>query len=132
MNTLVLSSATCMHAAYFTATRYFIAYIFPRYPFEARVREGVTKKEAVEEVDIGGVTLLRAAAKNHARVVVLCDPADYSLVGDKLPQLSGQEREALAVKAFEMTANYGIHLILTYFLDTAISRFLFSLKLQVL
>lgn len=48
------------------------------YPFEATVaREGVTTAQAVEEVDIGGVTLLRAAAKNHERVWVLSDPADY-------------------------------------------------------
>jgi len=64
----------------------------------------------VEEIDIGGVTLLRAAAKNHARVSVLSDPADYSEfleawikgrgnVGQKL-------RDSLALKAFEMTAQY--------------------------
>lgn len=39
--------------------------------------EGVTIEQAVENIDIGGVTLLRAAAKNHARVTVLCDPNDY-------------------------------------------------------
>ena len=39
--------------------------------------DGVTIEQAVENIDIGGVTLLRAAAKNHARVTVLCDPNDY-------------------------------------------------------
>ncbi|KAJ3322523.1 bifunctional phosphoribosylaminoimidazolecarboxamide formyltransferase/IMP cyclohydrolase, partial [Gonapodya sp. JEL0774] len=48
------------------------------YPFQKTVaKEGVTIPEAVEEVDIGGVTLLRAAAKNHARVTVVSDPTDY-------------------------------------------------------
>lgn len=51
------------------------------YPFVRTVtKEGVTVEEAVENIDIGGVTLLRAAAKNHARVTVLCDPGDYSRV----------------------------------------------------
>lgn len=48
------------------------------YPFVQTIRkEGVTAQEAVEQVDIGGVTLLRAAAKNHERVTVICDPNDY-------------------------------------------------------
>ena len=47
------------------------------YPFAATIaRPGTTTAEAVEQIDIGGVTLLRAAAKNFGRVVVLCDPAD--------------------------------------------------------
>ncbi|KAG0149136.1 hypothetical protein CROQUDRAFT_653952 [Cronartium quercuum f. sp. fusiforme G11] len=70
-----------------------------------------TIAEAVEEVDIGGVTLLRAAAKNHERVFILCDPADY---GNFLQQLSSSGlggisesfRNSLAVKAFSMTATY--------------------------
>ena len=49
------------------------------YPFEATVaREGVTPGEAIEKIDVGGPSLLRAAAKNHAHVAVLCDPADYA------------------------------------------------------
>src|SRR3954447_14819302 len=48
------------------------------YPFKETVAKvNVTIDEAVEEVDIGGVTLLRAAAKNHKRVTILSDPADY-------------------------------------------------------
>lgn len=57
------------------------------YPFVKTVsREGVTVEEAVENIDIGGVTLLRAAAKNHGRVTVLCDPQDYNRVLQELKQ----------------------------------------------
>ena len=51
------------------------------YPFSQTVaKPGVQLAEAVEQIDIGGVTLLRAAAKNHERVLVVCDPADYDAV----------------------------------------------------
>lgn len=84
------------------------------YPFVRTVsREGVTVEEAVENIDIGGVTLLRAAAKNHARVTVLCDPGDYSRV---LRELKGTgdtalaTRQELALKAFTHTAQYDDHI----------------------
>lgn len=55
------------------------------YPFVNTVsRPSVTIADAVENIDIGGVTLLRAAAKNHARVTVLCDPNDYTKVLEEL------------------------------------------------
>lgn len=55
------------------------------YPFVETVSKlGVTIADAVENVDIGGVTLLRAAAKNHDRVTVLCDPSDYEKVMQEL------------------------------------------------
>jgi phosphoribosylaminoimidazolecarboxamide formyltransferase/IMP cyclohydrolase len=80
------------------------------YPFQETVaQEGVTLPEAVEQIDIGGVTLLRAAAKNHLRVTVVCDPADYQTV---LAELRGQgdttlpTRQTLALKAFQHTAVY--------------------------
>ena len=48
------------------------------YPFKETIaKHGITVEEAVEEIDIGGVTLLRAAAKNHARVTVLVEPESY-------------------------------------------------------
>lgn len=51
------------------------------YPFVETVsKPNVTIEDAVENIDIGGVTLLRAAAKNHKRVTVICDPSDYSVV----------------------------------------------------
>jgi phosphoribosylaminoimidazolecarboxamide formyltransferase/IMP cyclohydrolase len=79
------------------------------YPFESTLaRPGVTESECVEEIDIGGVALLRAAAKNFARVSVLCDPADYERFTAAL--LSGRVEQALrkefAVKAFSVCARY--------------------------
>src|SRR3990172_6282560 len=51
------------------------------YPFELTVaKPGVTLAEAIENIDIGGVPLIRAAAKNHERVTLVCDPADYPAV----------------------------------------------------
>ena len=79
------------------------------YPFlEVTKKEGVTVPQAVEEVDIGGVTLLRAAAKNHARVTCICDPSDYTNIVEELKKGSVSEatRKRLAVKAFEHTAQY--------------------------
>ena len=79
------------------------------YPFAATVAApGVTVDEAVEQIDIGGVTLLRAAAKNFGRVVVLCDPADYDRAAAAIR--SGGPDRALrrewAVKAFALTRAY--------------------------
>lgn len=79
------------------------------YPFEATVaRPGVTDAEAIENIDIGGVTLIRAAAKNHARVTLVCDPADYAEILGALQQggVSFPVRRRLAVKGFQSTAHY--------------------------
>ena len=79
------------------------------YPFEETVAQPqVTLEEALENIDIGGPTLLRAAAKNHPFVVVLVDPTDYPWVGDKLVRggLSTEERRSLAAKAFQHVALY--------------------------
>ena len=79
------------------------------YPFQETVqRVNVTVEEAVEEIDIGGVTLMRAAAKNHARVTVLSDPEDYAGFLQELGSGSvGEEsRKRYALKAFEQTARY--------------------------
>lgn len=55
------------------------------YPFVETVsKPTVTVEDAVENIDIGGVTLLRAAAKNHSRVTVICDPADYNKVIEEI------------------------------------------------
>ncbi|KAJ2452124.1 bifunctional phosphoribosylaminoimidazolecarboxamide formyltransferase/IMP cyclohydrolase [Coemansia sp. RSA 2336] len=81
------------------------------YPFKKTVaREGVTVPEAVEEIDIGGVTLLRAAAKNHARVSIVCDPQDYPEVLKEIRQgqVSEELRQRLALKAFTHTADYDL------------------------
>lgn len=78
------------------------------YPFAATVaRPDCSLDEAVEQIDIGGPAMLRAAAKNHARVCVLCDPADYSDFIAALPAWPDlEQRRALAVKAFAHTAAY--------------------------
>ena len=86
------------------------------YPFRETVaKTGVTIEEAVEEIDIGGVTLLRAAAKNHKRVTILSDPKDYSSFLKELQNdsISQETRNAFALKAFQQTADY----------DSAISDF---------
>ena len=79
------------------------------YPFEETVaRSDVTFEDAVENIDIGGPSMLRSAAKNHAAVTVVCDPADYHRVlaaledEETLAQLRGE----LALKAFQRTAAY--------------------------
>lgn len=80
------------------------------YPFVDTVsKPNVTVADAVENIDIGGVTLLRAAAKNHARVTVICDPTDYNKVVAELEQngdTTAKTRQRLALKAFTHTAQY--------------------------
>lgn len=79
------------------------------YPFKDTVAKiNVTIPEAVEEIDIGGVTLIRAAAKNHTRVSILSDPADYHdfLAELEKGEISEKTRQSYALKAFEHTADY--------------------------
>ncbi len=85
------------------------------YPFEKAVASGADEQLAVENIDIGGPALIRAAAKNHAYVSVVVDPADYDAVLQALAEHDGSLpfglRRRLAAKAFARTAAY----------DTAIS-----------
>nr|HEX4317910.1 bifunctional phosphoribosylaminoimidazolecarboxamide formyltransferase/IMP cyclohydrolase [Kofleriaceae bacterium] len=77
------------------------------YPFEATIAKpgGVSFDEAIENIDIGGPSMLRSAAKNHERVTVVVDPADYATLG--LPAgPSAEQRLALARKAFSHTSAY--------------------------
>nr|XP_023013134.1 bifunctional purine biosynthesis protein PURH-like [Leptinotarsa decemlineata] len=82
------------------------------YPFVETVsKENVTVDDAVENIDIGGVTLLRAAAKNHSRVTVIVDPSDYARVINELKtnpsgDTSIETRQTLALKAFTHTSEY--------------------------
>jgi len=80
------------------------------YPFQATVaRPGVTRAEAVEKIDIGGPSMIRSAAKNHADVGVVCDPADYGALVSELQSeggLGAATRRRLALKAFQHTAAY--------------------------
>ncbi|MDB5935776.1 MAG: purH [Massilia sp.] len=95
------------------------------YPFQQAVaKDSCTLEEAIENIDIGGPTMLRSAAKNHKDVVVVCDPADYGLV---LAEMKGTSAAAgavsydtkfmLAKKVFAHTAQY----------DGAITNYLTSL-----
>jgi phosphoribosylaminoimidazolecarboxamide formyltransferase/IMP cyclohydrolase len=81
------------------------------YPFAATVaKAGCTYEDAIENIDIGGPAMVRAAAKNHERVAVVVDPLDYSAVLDDLQRNAGAVSEAtrkrLAAKAFAHTASY--------------------------
>jgi phosphoribosylaminoimidazolecarboxamide formyltransferase / IMP cyclohydrolase len=80
------------------------------YPFKETIsRQDATLDDAVEHIDVGGVSLLRAAAKNFQRVVVLCDPADYENAF-AMYKMSGYvdlpTRRGLAAKAFNLTQQY--------------------------
>jgi phosphoribosylaminoimidazolecarboxamide formyltransferase/IMP cyclohydrolase len=80
------------------------------YPFRQTIaRPDVTVDEAIENIDIGGPTMVRSAAKNHAYISVVVDPEDYAVVIDELREretLSFDTRKRLAVKAFAHTADY--------------------------
>ncbi|WP_413161318.1 bifunctional phosphoribosylaminoimidazolecarboxamide formyltransferase/IMP cyclohydrolase [Capilliphycus salinus ALCB114379] len=89
------------------------------YPFEQTVaKEGVTLAEAIENIDIGGPTLLRASAKNYAHLTVLCNPEQYPQYLEQFRQNQGdislEFRQNCALKAFRHTATY----------DQAISAYL--------
>lgn len=78
------------------------------YPFEEKLREDLTEQELMEFIDIGGPTLIRAAAKNFYRVGVVVDPSDYGWVAQKVSSggLDLDDRKRLAAKAFSLTAYY--------------------------
>ena len=80
------------------------------YPFAATIaRPGVTDAEAIEQIDIGGPAMTRAAAKNHARVLIVSDPTDYAVVLAAVRSVGGTTqllRRQLAEKAFRHTAAY--------------------------
>ena len=87
------------------------------YPFERTIaRNDATIDDAIENIDIGGPAMIRAAAKNHASVVVLVDPADYDDLLHALQRdgLAIEDRRRLAAKAYAHTASY----------DTAITKYL--------
>lgn len=80
------------------------------YPFEATIAKGAAFEEAIENIDIGGPTMLRSAAKNHKDVAVVTDPDDYSIIIDELRKnggnLSVETHFRLARKVFELTSRY--------------------------
>jgi phosphoribosylaminoimidazolecarboxamide formyltransferase/IMP cyclohydrolase len=87
------------------------------YPFEKVTEQGADMKTALENIDIGGPNMIRAAAKNFENVVVVVNPRRYSQILSEIKKngdVSAETRKALAVEAFKTTAQY----------DTAICRFL--------
>ncbi|MDP2913619.1 MAG: bifunctional phosphoribosylaminoimidazolecarboxamide formyltransferase/IMP cyclohydrolase, partial [Candidatus Omnitrophota bacterium] len=81
------------------------------YPFEKTVaKPGVKPEEAIENIDIGGPSMLRSAAKNHRSVCVVCDPADYAGVIADMEKNSGSVSESLSselgLKVFQRTSSY--------------------------
>ena len=94
------------------------------YQFEKTVaREGVTLEDAIENIDIGGPTMLRSAAKNYRDVTVLVDPADYGPVLKEMEETGGstslKTRFRLAKKVFRLTHEY----------DGAITRYLATVEI---
>jgi len=86
------------------------------YPFEKTVAAGRARSEVIENIDIGGPAMIRAAAKNHNRVAVVVDPSDYETVLQEIRATGGTRfdtREHLAARAFSRTAAY----------DAAIARY---------
>ena len=88
------------------------------YPFEATIaKEECTLEDAIENIDIGGPTMIRAAAKNYPDVTVIVDPEDYAVVLSELKQkgeVSAETNFRLAKKVYQHTARY----------DAAISNYL--------
>jgi len=74
------------------------------YPFAETVTRGAARDEVIENIDIGGPSMIRSAAKNHAHVAIVTDPADYALVAKGSTTLD--ERKRLAAKAYALTAQY--------------------------
>jgi phosphoribosylaminoimidazolecarboxamide formyltransferase / IMP cyclohydrolase len=78
------------------------------YPFEATVARGGLDAETIENIDVGGPAMIRAAAKNHERVTVIVDPSDYESVLGEITSggIRFETRKTLAAKAFARTASY--------------------------
>jgi phosphoribosylaminoimidazolecarboxamide formyltransferase / IMP cyclohydrolase len=93
------------------------------YPFEETVASTTDEKLIIEKIDIGGPSMLRAAAKNHIDLVVVANKADYSLLENLLKEQKGEttleQRRLFAIKAFDVCTSY----------DTAISNYFHSLNI---
>lgn len=91
------------------------------YPFKSTIqKEGVTEEEAIENIDIGGPSMLRSSAKNFASVLPIVDPKDYDVVANKLKagEVDREYRKSLAAKVFQHTASYDA-LIANYLTETS-------------
>ena len=80
------------------------------YPFAETIASGATFEQCIEQIDIGGPSMLRGAAKNHGSVAVISSPQQYPLVVNALTSggFSGQERRELALEVFRVTAEYDL------------------------
>lgn len=79
------------------------------YPFiQTIAKPDITFAQAIEQIDIGGVALIRAAAKNHERVTLICDPKDYEKISQEIQQgeITADTRKKLAIKGFAVTSHY--------------------------
>lgn len=105
------------------------------YPFEeVTSRKNFTHAEAIENIDIGGPSMVRGAAKNHKNTAIVVDPADYDMIIDNLKnkgEIALAERERLALKAYKHTAQYDA-LIVRYFESRAQSPDLFPKELDIM
>ena len=94
------------------------------YPFEETVRSTTDEKLIIEKIDIGGPTMIRAAAKNHQHVVVVAAKKDYKLLEEILTDQQGEttfeQRRTFAIKAFDVCTGY----------DTAISNYFNQVKIE--
>lgn len=92
------------------------------YPFQQTIaKPDVTLNDALENIDIGGPTMIRASAKNFVSVTVITDPDDYSLIQEEIKAKGGvsfETRKQLAAKAFQHTYQY----------DQAINKYILSLE----
>ena len=84
------------------------------YPFEQTVAEGKSEAEIIEKIDIGGISLIRAAAKNHKDVVIVASKAQYAPLLDIMKkngaETSLEERRWFATEAFKVSSNYDTHI----------------------
>ena len=87
------------------------------YPFEETVESGAGQDDVIEKIDIGGISLIRAAAKNYKDVVIVSSKDDYTILSDLLATKNGEtdieDRKSFAAKAFNVSSNY----------DTAIFKY---------
>src|SRR5690554_7578590 len=80
------------------------------YPFEETVASGASQEDIIEKIDIGGISLIRAAAKNYNDVVIISSKADYTVLEEILKAQDGvttlEQRKAFAKKAFNTSSHY--------------------------
>lgn len=104
------------------------------YPFEKTISDkGCSHGDCIENIDIGGVALLRAAAKNYEKVLVLCDPADYEAAAAEIEEngcTSLETRKRMAVKAFAVCTRYDA--AITSWLEPSAGEYIFGFAGQPL